>query len=68
MKTITLMIIGNPSPPFLMIAPRGAPMKKKIMQMSDRVNLLMASMSCCLIILSPSLVIILLNSKSLTSC
>ena len=37
------MMTGTPKPPFLMMAPNGAPMKKKIMHVSDSVNFLMAS-------------------------
>ena len=37
-KNRTDITAGMPSPPFLMMAPRGAPIKKKIRQAKDRVN------------------------------
>ena len=42
------MIAGVPRPPFLIRAPRGAPMKKKIRQAIDRANFLRISMSMSL--------------------
>jgi hypothetical protein len=37
---------GNPNPPFLIIAPNGAPIKKRRKQASDRVNFLCHSILC----------------------
>ncbi len=37
------MTVGIPNPPFLMMAPRGAPMKKNIKQANERVNFLWIS-------------------------
>ena len=37
---MTEMTTGIPSPPFLIIAPSGAPMKKKTRQAKERVNFL----------------------------
>ena len=67
MNTSTDMITGTPSPPFLMIAPSGAPMKKNNRHCNATENLLMASILCCLINLSPSDVSIPLKSRSLIS-
>ena len=50
MNTNTEMMTGNPNPPFRMMAPSGAPMKKKIRQESASVNFLIASILCCLMI------------------
>ena len=65
MNTITEMMMGSPSPPFRMMAPSGAPMKKK--KRHDRVstNLLSASILCWRISLSPSLVSMPLKSSSM---
>ena len=46
MNTSTDMITGTPSPPFLMMAPSGAPMKKKMMHEMASVNLFIASILC----------------------
>ena len=43
MNTSTLMMTGTPRPPLRMMAPKGAPMKKKIRHDSDSVTLLIAS-------------------------
>ena len=61
-------MIGIPSPPFLMMAPSGAPMKKNIRHESARVNFDILSISCWRISLSPSDVTIALNSRSVTIC
>ena len=58
------MITGTPSPPFLMIAPNGAPMKKNMMHDRASVNLFIASILCWRSSLSPSPVTIALNCSS----
>ena len=68
MNTSTETMMGIPSPPFLMIAPSGAPMKKKMMHESASVNLLMDSILNYLSTLSPSEVTMLRNSRSLICC
>src|ERR1035437_7982271 len=45
------MTAGVPNPPFLMIAPRGAPIKKKTRQAKDIVSFLFHSTSYFLIVL-----------------
>ena len=67
-NTNTDMMTGIPNPPFLMMAPNGAPIKKNIRQERASVNLRIASISCCLMIQSASLVIIDLKSRSDSSC
>ncbi|CUO76639.1 Uncharacterised protein [Segatella copri] len=49
MNTSTEMTTGKPRPPFRMMAPNGAPIKKKMRHERARVNLLIASILCCLI-------------------
>ena len=61
------MMIGKPNPPFLIIAPKGAPIKKKMRHVSANVNLPIISMRCSRSILSPSLVIMLWKFNSLIS-
>ena len=39
MNAIILTTTGKPRPPFLIIAPRGAPIKNNIKQAAERVNL-----------------------------
>ena len=45
MNTNTEMMTGTPSPPLRMMAPKGAPMKKKIRQESDSVTFQCAQLS-----------------------
>ena len=40
MKNATDVMIGTPNPPFRMMAPSGAPMRKKMMQHIDKTNFL----------------------------
>ena len=44
-KNNTDIMAGVPSPPFLIKAPNGAPMKKKIRQATDNANFFRISMS-----------------------
>ena len=46
MNNITDITTGAPKPPFFVIAPRGAPMKKKMKQANANVNLRYSSISC----------------------
>ena len=43
MKSITDTTMGMPSPPLRMMAPKGAPIKKKMRQASERVNFFISS-------------------------
>ena len=65
MNTTTEMMTGMPSPPLRMMAPRGAPMKKKMRHDKASVNLLMASMLCSRKMRSASFMIMAWNSSSL---
>ena len=64
MKIITLTTVGRPKPPLRMIAPRGAPTKKKNKQARDNVNLRCHSIQWVRIKWSPSLVTALRHSRS----
>ena len=64
MNTSTDINTGNPSPPFRMMAPSGAPMKKNMMHDSASVIFATHSILCILISLSPSVVIIALKLRS----
>src|SRR5208283_5605501 len=55
------MTTGIPRPPFRIIAPRGAPIKKKIKQAADNVNFLHHSISYRLILLSVISLLILFD-------
>ena len=64
MKMSTDTTTGIPSPPFRMMAPKGAPMKKKMRQASDKVILLCHSVSCLRMRFSPSVTMKLLKAQS----
>ena len=64
MKISTETTTGMPRPPFRMIAPSGAPMKKKIRQANDSVILLCHSVSCLRMFLSLSVIVKLLKPQS----
>ncbi len=64
MNTNTEMMIGMPSPPLRMMAPKGAPMKKKMMHCNARANLFCASSSWLRITRSLFWVIMALKSRS----
>ena len=64
MNTSTDMMIGIPNPPFRMMAPSGAPMKKKMMHCKARAYLFCASSSWLRITRSLFRVIMDLKSRS----
>ena len=51
-KNNTEITTGNPKPPFRIMVPRGAPMKKKMRQAKLNVNFLCHSFLCFLILRS----------------
>ena len=57
---------GMPSPPLRMMAPSGAPMKKKMMHASERVNFLFISTQWRRMMLLPSFIVSDLMERSLS--
>ena len=62
---MTEMTTGNPNPPLRMMAPSGAPMKKKMRQLSERVIFLCQSLWCRRMFLSASVICMFLTFQSL---
>ena len=63
-NTNTDTITGTPRPPLRMMAPNGAPIKKKMIHVSESVNFLMASIWWVRVRLCRALAYSLLNSRS----
>ena len=65
MKNPTETITGIPKPPFLIIAPSGAPIKKKIIQATASVHFLCHSTLCLIAILLVAVELIYTDIKIL---
>ena len=65
MNVNTDIITGTPKPPFLMIAPNGAPIKKNINMESALVIFFIHSIQCLRMILSPTYILVLFIANSL---